>query len=303
MNCYEGLLGYSFCSVPGSYSIDITEIPGVSLEFLESIRVRDIDSVQGLITALNRRALTRVENLIFKSIKTQKTASYCFGKLVVPVVELENTGSNPVVNLQYAFTCCDLSFRIDSLVFYSPLAQSVTFTAVDFLGNTVWTHSGNMLKGKNEIKVGNVSDWQDNITISHNASVYYRYDESNCCTACNETLDCCMNVQKAMAGGGGFSVNYSIFCDRSKFICENIDGLRGVFISAVAEQIVIEREASFRSNVYTETKYDQYAALLRRYSKEVEERATLALEVIDIASDGCCYECGEGLTYTYYPEL
>lgn len=295
-NCFDNIVGYRGCNNTSDYLIEITDFAGLSTEFLESLRVKDLDTIVNLINSLNERAARKIEVAIMRGLKANKATTYCYAELQKPL--LISDVANPSINLELNLYCCYLNVRLDNIVFYSPSVQDVTFTiSTDF--GVINTITQTMAIGKNIVNVNNIFEPQDgNITITHNAASYYVHLNQGCCT-CNQGIDCnCASVIPSLENSAGMMINYSIYCNIDMFICENIEALKNAFIAAFGEQLIIEKSVSMRSNVYTETKTDSYNKMLDYYRTQFEEAISYAINTID--TDNCCFECDNGAIYTQF---
>ena len=155
--CFNDLISAPGCRKPGGY-INVLNLPGVSLNSLESIKDEDVDSYIELVNLLIARSVERVVNdlfLYFDITLKGEDGILCRGRLKTDkegrlVANKTDYGSFTLGIVQSRF----LVLNLFNLRFYSPIEQEITFKIRELgTGNVVAEYPTKVLAGENVIRI------------------------------------------------------------------------------------------------------------------------------------------------------
>lgn len=310
MKCFESYIGVglncgSEISESGKY---ITDLPGVTLQNIDSIADKDQLTFNGVFKDVEKRAISRISKDILsfmksqynlkKSVKTYTTKGNLDG-------DDSSLNSYDGINIYSDFNYSDLTrFYVSKVYLYALEIQDTTIKIFG-QGNELFSESITTAIGWNEIYINKSFDYES-LNIVYDTSVFsdvpnYILD-SELCGCVVEICGSCEIKNRGIFIDGlavnygndthGFKVDVSLRCMHDAIICANIDMYSDAYLYALGIELMRERIYSDRVNRFTTVDRKRAEELLTMFSNDYVSFVDTANNSIHLKDDACI-ECIE----------
>lgn len=316
MFCFEDYIGVGLhCqtsdSVSGKY---ITDLPGVSLQNIDSVANEGQGSFIGVFADVKKRAISRLNKDVLSFLKSQynlkkSVQTYSTGGELSG--QESSLNKKHGVNVFTYYTGSELlRFYVGNVYLYA-LEEQETTIEIYSETNLVWSRSITTEVGWNTIVVNAQFD-SVNLTISYDDSNFTDIPNlvllNNLC-GCVDFCDDC-EIQKEgvsftnpasltrVNDTHGLIVEVSVRCSYDAIICANIDLYSDAYLYALGVELMRERMYSDRVNRFTTVDRKRAGELLELFTQDYQEFLKTANDTVNI-NDDSCIECLEMSGYKY----
>ncbi len=308
MICFDGYIGVgSHCttgiSESGKY---LTDLPGVTLQNIDSVADESQLSFLGVFADVEKRAISRISKDVLSFMKSKydlkkSIQTYTItGELGDSVSSLNtHLGLNLYTSTFYSEL---LQFHVSKVYLY---ASSIEDTTVKVYAENVELYSQTITTeiGWNEIYV-NRSFRESEINIVYDSSVFTHvnhYDLESCNCVC-DAFDGLNIVVRGVSKNGnaysfsndsyGLKADISLRCLHDSIICANIDIYADAYLYALGVELMRERLYSDRINRFTTVDRKRAQELLDLFTQDYADFLDTANNTVQLNNDSCI-ECIE----------
>jgi len=308
MICFEGYIGVgSHCttgiSESGKY---LTDLPGVTLQNIDSVADESQLSFLGVFADVEKRAISRISKDVLSFMKSQ----YDLKKSIQTyTIKGELGDSESSLNTQLglnlytsAFYSELLQFHVSKVYLYALSAEETTVKVyaenVELYSQTITTEIG-----WNEIYI-NRSFQESEINIVYDSSVFANvnhYDLESCNCVCDDFDGLHITVRGVSKNGTSYSfgndsyglkADISLRCLHDSIVCANIDVYADAYLYALGVELMRERLYSDRINRFTTVDRKRAQELLDLFTQDYTDFLDTANNTVQLNNDSCI-ECIE----------
>lgn len=319
MECLRNTIGIRWCGGDTSPATGfyINSMAGVTIKMMEKLTTEEANTFPLFWQDIQTRAIRRMQMAVqmefqerYRIANIQK--SYNLEKDIdvttTTAAAAEYRGiyvddNYYVIDDEVKFSALQ-SHWVQVLYFYSPIVQANSVIKIfDYDLNTVLdTFTQNFVVGWNTIQVNR----------SYQAYKLFMGVDSTNFNSVNKLLPSTTQIFPVNVRGGSFTIGadistldigmntfglsgiFSVKCKYDNIICNNLDLFSIPFSNLCASELMLERMASSRWNMFTVTQ-KQAEELKAHYDLESESSIKLACNGIDLDMSDICLECNEGL--------
>lgn len=319
MICLKDTIGIRWCggSTSPASNFYINSMAGITIKMMEKLTTEEANTFPLFWSDIQDRAIRRMQLAIqgqfqerYRIANIQK--SYNLEKdidtTVVTTAAPEYRGI--YVDDNYYIIDDEVKFSalqnhwVQTLYFYSPIVQANSVIKIfDFdLNTTLDTFTQDFVIGWNTIQVNK----------SYTAYKLFIGVDSTNFNSVDKILPSTTQIYPVNVRGGSFTIGanistlvigqntfglsgiFSVKCKYDSIICDNIDLFATPYSYLCASELMLERIASSRWNMFTVTQ-KQAEELKAHYDVEFEKSIELACNGIDLDMNDICLSCNEGL--------
>jgi len=328
MDCLKNIIGISQCptldefgnEIPSIALININQLPGISIESIDSIADSDYDTYLQVYEDILTRAAMRLSNDIptYLPLDLVGDIGYsCYGRLKhdADYMLIPNSTYSPIPTYggiglgirQSQFLVLNIPF----FRFFSPIQQVITFYIKEAAsGSILWQKQVAINAGENIVDVNldvYGTSYQKRIFLYYDlsGSEYYETTSDQCyydCDVCGCDYIDCSGIRGASSNDAiyfqgrnstfGLSVTYNAYCDFTAYICNNRRNFLQPMVYATMIEYYKELIGSSRLNRFTKTNAERNKELYDMAVKDYE-KALKNLAKFGNITDSCCFKCNE----------
>lgn len=332
MDCLDNYIGLKNCLLETPESgVYVNILPGISTELVDKIASPEQTNFVKVWESVKQRSFLRLKNdLIMKiqEVTDFKDIIYQTNKLTPLSQNLITTTAGAEYRGVYLRvpTSKYAEFYIDYLQVYSNSIVTTTMKVFDVNdGKELYALDIDLVVGLNNIDIdqyfdlryGNLElfigvDCSGFNSIQTYQEQYYWMDEDLDCVSSSNVFhgqrqyslqinpakltigeDALFSNIQRTGSGFGISLVSQIKCSIDVFVCQNRKQLQQALLYLLGAEILMEKLASPRLNVFTATNLENSDYTRNEFEKRYKENLVRAMKTIPLEGEGFCFHCGE----------
>ncbi len=338
MRCFKNYVGLKYCSpVTPESNYYINYEQGINLRMLDKIADDEQKSYAGVWDEVQERAIVKIEakilNKLTNYIKTNTIQEVeSFGIQKDPIISLTSANQwqgvysysnlfkyNEVYVKSFTFYSLSVKAKAEFRIYNTWNGELLKTIATDLVigfneiavnyaipNNPVYftrfflCYDGSLIDGIESLSQYKGLGWIIGSTTCFDSPQFYSsyYTMMQGATSSDSAIDPTENTLSKGSNTYGLTINYSVRCSLTSYICSIRELFKNAWIKLLAYEILQERLTSQRLNFITVSDGEETKAQRDQFYKDFEESLTDVFENLRVPNDDC-FECNTQVQHTY----